>query len=267
MVSLGTSAQVDYIIDSLLAPNKKVKENYHTLVVLTDEGKTIAGIKVRQSESELILRDADDREIAIPLDTIEEQTPGISMMPAGLTEKLTRNELVDLVRFLSSLGKPGPYAVGKSRVVRRWRALSPTKDAMRRLQRTRYSSVTDPADDTFRWDPIYSHVDGALPVGELPEFRVRFRVRPDERGVAFVRAELNVTTGGRCRLLLGSVDGLTLWVDQNPIDVKSTTDLNLTSGRHLITFAIDLGRRAEDRRVELIDLEGSPARAQIVGGK
>ena len=44
-------------------------------------------------------------------------------MPAGLTDTLTRGELVDLVRFLSELGKIGPYAVGKDRVFRRWQVL------------------------------------------------------------------------------------------------------------------------------------------------
>ena len=46
-------------------------------------------------------------------------------MPAGLTDTLTRGELVDLVRFLSELGKIGPYAVSKARVFRRWQVLDP----------------------------------------------------------------------------------------------------------------------------------------------
>ena len=29
-------------------------------------------------------------------------------MPVGLVDKLTRPELVDLVRFMTELGKPGP---------------------------------------------------------------------------------------------------------------------------------------------------------------
>ena len=39
LISLGATAQPDYIIESLLDPNAKVKEGYHTLVVVTDEGK------------------------------------------------------------------------------------------------------------------------------------------------------------------------------------------------------------------------------------
>ena len=32
-------------------------------------------------------------------------------MPKGLVNFMTRAEFVDLVRFLSELGKPGPYAI------------------------------------------------------------------------------------------------------------------------------------------------------------
>ncbi|HVW01741.1 MAG TPA: HEAT repeat domain-containing protein, partial [Planctomycetaceae bacterium] len=50
LVSIGASAQVDYLIDSLLQPTKQVKENYHSLVVVTDDGKVHTGIKVGQND-------------------------------------------------------------------------------------------------------------------------------------------------------------------------------------------------------------------------
>ncbi len=52
-----------------------------------------------------MIRDADDREITVALEDIDEQKVGGSLMPAGLTEDMTRQELVDLVRFLSELGQ------------------------------------------------------------------------------------------------------------------------------------------------------------------
>ncbi|MDX1966677.1 MAG: HEAT repeat domain-containing protein, partial [Planctomycetaceae bacterium] len=73
MISIGASAQVDYLVDSLLAPNKNVKEGYQTVVVETDSGKVVSGVKVRTSDEALILRDADDQEIAVPLKSIEEE--------------------------------------------------------------------------------------------------------------------------------------------------------------------------------------------------
>ena len=56
-------------------------------------------------------------------------------MPEGLTDTLTRGELVDLVRFLSEMGKVGPFQVGKERVVRRWQVLEPEREAYGPLYR------------------------------------------------------------------------------------------------------------------------------------
>ncbi|HTU89578.1 MAG TPA: PVC-type heme-binding CxxCH protein, partial [Gemmataceae bacterium] len=41
--SIGGSAQVDYLIESLLQPNKAVKENYHAMLVTTMKGQQFTG--------------------------------------------------------------------------------------------------------------------------------------------------------------------------------------------------------------------------------
>ena len=38
LISIGTSAQVDYLIESIFDPSGKIKENYHSLKVATDDG-------------------------------------------------------------------------------------------------------------------------------------------------------------------------------------------------------------------------------------
>ena len=268
LLSLGASAQIDYLINSLIDPSQKIKENYQTLLVATDSGKVLTGIKVRQTGTALILRDADDREVTVPLDSIEEQKNGASMMPVGLIDKLTRQELVDLVRFLSALGKVGPYAVSKARLVRRWRVLLPTKAAVYRLRRTRIgTAATD--DPALTWQPAYSTVRGELPLKDLPVLVSRsFFKSVGPRGMAFVRCELNVTTAGTCRLKFDSSAGLSLWVDSRPVAVEETTTLtNLSRGIHRLTLAVDLNKRYEGLRTELVDVPGSKTRVQIVNGK
>ena len=89
---------------------------------------------MRESADELVLRTAEDKEVAIPIKDIDERKMGGSLMPDGLTDVLTRGELVDLVRFLSELGKVGPYSVSKARLVRRWQALEATPEARQLLQ-------------------------------------------------------------------------------------------------------------------------------------
>ena len=97
----------------------------------TTAGRQYTGIKVRQTKAELVLRTAEDKEVSVPVKDIEEQSQGRSLMPDGLTDTLTRGELLDLVRFLSELGKVGPYSVGPARVVRRWEALEAERGRLR----------------------------------------------------------------------------------------------------------------------------------------
>ncbi len=266
LVSIGASAQVDYLVDSILQPNKAVKEGYHSVVVATDDGKVVTGIKVRQTDTELIVRDVEDREFGIPLNKIDEQSPGTSLMPVGLVDKLTRPELVDLVRFLTELGKPGPYAATTARIVRRWETLQPTEQSYKRLTRT--SDTQTIADDQdVNWLPVYSSVAGHLPVRDILDFTFNKRLGENARQVGFVRCRLNVTSAGSVGLAINDVKGLQMWVDGRPMDVRDRQELPVSAGEHRVTFSVDLRTQREPLRVELFDAAGSKAQAQFVAGK
>jgi putative heme-binding domain-containing protein len=233
LASIGASAPVDYLAESILLPNKAVKEGYHALSVATREGRFFTGVKVRETKTDLVLRDAEDREVAIPLALVEERTIGGSLMPEGLADLLTRQELVDLVRFLSELGKVGPYSVSKARVARRWQVR---------------------ASEGGEWSPAYALVSGELPLDAVP-------------ASGQVRCEVDVSSPGQVRLRLNTPAGLTVSVDGARDVPQAALLLDLASGRHTVTFTIDRGRRREGLRCELEDVPGSPARAQFIGGK
>jgi len=260
LISIGASAQVDYLIDSLLQPNKNVKEGYQTAVVLTDAGKVMTGIKIRQSDAALIIRDAEDKEVAIPLSSIEEVNNGSSLMPAGLTEKLTRSELIDLVRFLSELGKPGPYAVGTTAVARHWVGLMPTEASYRRLTRTSDAQLMA-SDDGLTWSAQYATVKGELPVQGLPTFGTNVKLVQASRYVAFVRTYLQTTSSGETTLKWNDTTGLQIWVDGQPAEPAASMTMNLAPGLHAVSIAIDLRVREAPLRLELGD---SPSGAKFV---
>jgi putative heme-binding domain-containing protein len=93
------------VIDSVLHPAKNVKEGYNTLVVLTADGRVVTGIPVSRTGTELVLRTAEDKVVSIRTDDIDEESPGASLMPQGLVDGLSQQELADLVRYLSQLGR------------------------------------------------------------------------------------------------------------------------------------------------------------------
>lgn len=200
MRSLGASAPPDYVLDSLLEPSKKIKENFNSLIIETDDGVTFNGIKVRESESELVLRSQDDKEIVIPKKSIETKTDSPnSLMPGSLVDELTQQELIDLTRFLSELGKDGPYAIGQQSYARVWQTPVPSPENYTLLNRQGTPVAVDPA-SPLTWSSQYARVNGDFPVDDLT--KQSFGGKPDKYG--FVRAKFTLSTAGKIGLKFNS---------------------------------------------------------------
>ncbi|HEV3384276.1 MAG TPA: PVC-type heme-binding CxxCH protein [Gemmata sp.] len=262
LTSIGASAQVDYLVDSILLPSKAIKEGFNAFRIVTVEDKVFLGIKVREANGSLVLRTADDKEITIPLKDIAERHDAKSLMPEGLTDTLTREELTDLVRFLAELGKIGPYAPSKSRLVRRWQVIEPTGPNLEMFRRNRVSTAAEP-DAAFTWSSVYTRVGGELPLSELPKFSV-WSGTADQ---TVLRFQLDVTTAGKVKLKFDSTSGLSLYLGATPVEAKDETVLDLKAGIQTVTAIIDRSVRRQDVRVELEDVVDSPARVAVVGGK
>jgi putative heme-binding domain-containing protein len=261
---IGASAQVDYLIDSLLEPNKAVKENYHAISVITTDGRITVGIQVRRTDTELVLRNAEDKEITIPRNKIESTSPAPSLMPSGLVDHLTRAELTDLVRFLVELGKVGPYTPGPARLVRRWQVLDLTPASKSTLIRPEPAAIDNPA---LSWTSAYATAAGVLPLSEQPVHEV---TRLDGQGkvnVIVLRCQIDVSTAGKVRLRCNDEAALLgVWLGGKSVSLGKSLDLDLPAGVQTVTFVVEANGKA-NLRVELEDVPGSGARARLVGGK
>jgi putative heme-binding domain-containing protein len=263
MTSIGASAQPDYLVESLLIPNKAVKEGFNAIRVVTVEDRVVLGIKVREGNGLLVIRTPEDKEVTIPLKDVAERGDAKSIMPEALTEQLTRQEFADLVAFLSQLGKVGtPYAPNKARLVRRWQVIEPSNENLNLFRRTRVSAAAE-ADNPFTWSPAYSLVSGDLPLASLPKWSVWANTAEQ----TVLRFNLDVTTAGAAKLKINTVNGLSLYLGASPVEPKPETLLDLKPGMQTVTVMIDRSKRTEDVRIELEDVSGSPARVAVVGGK
>ena len=103
----GIAARRDrsYLLESIVRPSSQFADGYRTTVVITDDGRTLAGIIKGETPEELVIMTADGRSHRIPVSSIEDRSEGASAMPADLASKLTRRELRDLVEWLASLRK------------------------------------------------------------------------------------------------------------------------------------------------------------------
>ena len=222
---MGASSPVDYIVESMLDPSAKIKEGYHTTTILTADGKQVSGRVVLEDADKLVLRDAENQQHVIAKADIDEriQSP-TSLMPADLVAKLPRADFVDLIAFLSSLGKDGPFKVPANRYVRRW-------------------LLEDGS-------TVFSRVDGTLPVSDI-------------RGSS-VTAEIEVTSPGPVALHVEDPEGLRITRNELQDNLRAERVIqDLPAGRHRFTFRVP-ARRSAPLRVEIIDVPQSAGRAEPV---
>ena len=260
LLSLGASAPVDYIIDSLLEPSKKIKEGYATTVVNTKNGGVFSGFLVREDAREVLLRDALGSTQSIPVAEVAgKQSMPVSLMPPGLTAGLRRDEFVDLVRFMSELGKEGKYKVQSDGVIRRWRLPQLAPDFWQVLNKEGLRALTT-GQPGLVWVPAYSMVGGDLPLAEIPV------VKLFQTAGRVAQGEIEVTTPGPMVLKFAGTQGLKAWVDDKEITPAPQVPLDLPVGKHRITIVLDEAARVAPLRVEVEAAAGSNARVVPVGG-
>ncbi len=254
--AIGTSAQLDYLLESIVLPGKIIREGYNTAHVVTTSGKVVHGVVRRESPKELVLRDPLRDEIVLRIDEIEEKSVGGSLMPDGLDRALTDGELVDLVRFLSELGKPGPFGVSHVPTARRWQVLASPSPALLLLEPAALGQALQ-QDSSLPWTSATSKVSGDLPIGEITG---------KGKSPILLRCQLDVVAAGKIGVSLGAVDGVQLWVDGVPTPVKDRVALDLPRGPHTLTLRIDPAMTSQ-LRCELFDVPGSSGQARFPAGR
>jgi len=101
LTRLGKRATSQSIIESVLKPNAVIMEGYHTLTVITDDGKVVSGFIRRESGLNLELVQSDGRLLTIPRSRIEvRKRQEKSAMPADLGKFLTPQHVADLAAFI-----------------------------------------------------------------------------------------------------------------------------------------------------------------------
>ena len=265
--SIGASAQMDYLIDSLLQPQKQIKEGFHVVMVTKKDGSVVAGKLASQNENTITLQDAADQLIEIPKSAIASQEISpISLMPPGLTQTLRKDEFADLIKFMSLLGKEGDFKVTANRYVRTFRYLddkdgdSGYADLVRHKPMVHVTS----GDPQLIWLPTYSKTNGVVPLDELSALR-----RQGRETYNYLQFQLDAKSPGDTILQFNDPEGLVVFVGEEEVEViNKDTLISLKPGINIITVAAHTWKR-KDRtlRIEVLDAPSNAAQVQVVYGK
>jgi len=93
-------SNLDYLLENVLDPSAVVPREYQVNVIQTQDGRVINGIIKAETDNALTVRTANET-IVVPKAEIESRTVSkLSMMPEGIFEKLSAQEVRDLVAYL-----------------------------------------------------------------------------------------------------------------------------------------------------------------------
>src|SRR5436190_6522982 len=96
------------LLESILYPSASFVRSFEPYVIQTKSDETFSGVLKKDAPDEVVLATGPGNEVRIARSDITEMRPGtVSVMPAGLEQQLTKQELADLVAFLKST-KWGP---------------------------------------------------------------------------------------------------------------------------------------------------------------
>jgi putative heme-binding domain-containing protein len=108
LAKLSTEMTPLEITKHILEPSLKIDEKYRSTTVVTGDGKSVTGLVVAETPTELAIV-ANPVASAEPLrirksDIDERTTSPVSIMPKGLLDKLTRDEVLDLIAYVAARG-------------------------------------------------------------------------------------------------------------------------------------------------------------------
>lgn len=91
------------LIEAIVYPSASFVRSYESIQVMTDDGRAISGLIANEDAQSITLTTGIDQRVRVQRDEIEAIRPSpVSIMPAGLDQQLSSQELADLIRFLKT---------------------------------------------------------------------------------------------------------------------------------------------------------------------
>jgi len=92
---------VDYVLENLVDPSAAVAKDFQMELLRTESGRVITGMIVDENDTAMTIQTANEK-VVLPKSEIEERSLSkVSMMPDGLLQTLSSDQIRDLVGYLA----------------------------------------------------------------------------------------------------------------------------------------------------------------------
>lgn len=98
----GQRKSVDYFLENVISPNTLVPFAFKMSTVETIDGRVLSGVIESQDEQRVVLQTPKEKIVVAREDVENITATGISLMPEGLLDDLTHQQVIDLVGYFQS---------------------------------------------------------------------------------------------------------------------------------------------------------------------
>jgi len=103
LAGIGTRQPREYLLESIVYPNKQIAAGFENVLVTLHDGTVYAGVLKSENDTEIEINSPEDGLLKLKKAAIKSRERGLSPMPEELRQMLSKQDLRNLVAFLSSL--------------------------------------------------------------------------------------------------------------------------------------------------------------------
>jgi quinoprotein glucose dehydrogenase len=103
LTGIGQKRNREYLLEAIIQPNKAIAEGFESVVVAKADGTIVSGVFRGEDPTHLRLMTSDGKLVSVAKADIEERKRGPSAMPDDLYKKLSKDEIRDVIEFLSTV--------------------------------------------------------------------------------------------------------------------------------------------------------------------
>lgn len=102
-ISDSRTQTLQQLLTNVLDPNRAVDSNYFSYTVVTQQGTVFTGLIANETAVGITLKQAENKQITLLREDIDEmKSDGVSLMPVGFENKLSKQDIADVISFVKN---------------------------------------------------------------------------------------------------------------------------------------------------------------------
>ena len=116
LTSIPNKFDERYLVEAIVHPSKDISDQYGSSRVLTDDGQVLIGLVVEKEDGDLTVYPIDENAKAVDIDADSVElieASKVSQMPENLLDRVSAEEVRDLLTYLMTAGNPNDKRWGR----------------------------------------------------------------------------------------------------------------------------------------------------------